>query len=84
MELKGAKYHELWSWLQPYSFESVQRACQHQYIEGTCQWIKQEEQYQVWGRKENVLWLFGKPGSGKTFIAYVNRMHLNVSSIQFC
>ncbi|KAL7809400.1 ankyrin repeat-containing domain protein [Trichoderma aethiopicum] len=41
---------------------------------GTCEWITHETRFQTWSTAsnatdDNVLWILGNPGSGKTFIA---------------
>ncbi|KAF2662141.1 ankyrin [Lophiostoma macrostomum CBS 122681] len=40
-------------------------------LEGTCQWLFHREEYLVWlsGKTNNLLWVHGTPGNGKTVLA---------------
>ena len=41
------------------------------WMRGTCEWILEEQQYQIWkeGQKSSFLWISGKSGCGKTVLA---------------
>jgi hypothetical protein len=42
-------------------------------VPGTCKWILDQPAFQKWSAEtRSILWLFGKPGSGKTYISQVS------------
>src|SRR5438034_5460089 len=45
--------------------------------EGTGRWMAEEPMFQAWEQEQApILWIFGKPGSGKTFISAQTIEHL--------
>ena len=50
--------------------------CQVERITGTCEWIFKNKKFQLWLQRafevgDEILWCHGKPGIGKTMLAYV-------------
>ncbi|GAW23063.1 hypothetical protein ANO14919_126130 [Xylariales sp. No.14919] len=42
----------------------------------TCRWITEGPEFRRWRSEEHVLWIFGMPGSGKSFISHYLYEHL--------
>ncbi|RYN55439.1 hypothetical protein AA0118_g8672 [Alternaria tenuissima] len=70
--------HAVYTWIKPTDMENDQeylRRIRHAYP-GTCSWLLSDETFQEWFEHQesimtgsNLLWLNGKPGSGKTVLA---------------
>lgn len=46
-------------------------------LEGTCEWLHDEVLFRAWEKKEtSLLWVFGGPGAGKSFLATKTILHL--------
>jgi len=59
-------------WLSPVDFSQDLRRVQEKRMNGTCQWIFTTQSYMGWKSQQiqdPVLWLCGKPGSGKTVLS---------------
>ncbi|KAF2640904.1 hypothetical protein P280DRAFT_518246 [Massarina eburnea CBS 473.64] len=62
--------------LEPCDFELVQYERRKTIAAETYQWFLREKQFQRWNTGNKVLWISGKPGSGKRFIANYLCEHL--------
>lgn len=51
---EAAQYRSTLSWLDPYSFEKLSETRDLKFIDGTCTWIMQENQFKEWRPKESV------------------------------
>ncbi|KAK4223820.1 hypothetical protein QBC38DRAFT_447020 [Podospora fimiseda] len=40
----------------------------HRPTAGTCEWLLRHETYRMWTKKRGILWIEGKPGSGKSVL----------------
>ncbi|SCN86224.1 uncharacterized protein FFMR_09006 [Fusarium fujikuroi] len=70
-------YSELLKSIDPYNFNQLIEERSTTRVPGTCEWILKQKEFQDWhSMKEQTFWIFGNPGSGKTFIADRVRSHL--------
>ncbi|RGP69897.1 ankyrin repeat-containing [Fusarium longipes] len=68
--------------LEPYDFDRERTERGSTRTPDTCEWIIQETSFQQWiSSEDRTFWMFGKPGSGKTFITDYVCSHLEESNV---
>jgi hypothetical protein len=60
--------------LEPCDFTIIRK--ERKLTPGTCEWIAGLDEYEHWNSQKNILWIFGKPGSGKSYISQVSTLQL--------
>lgn len=61
-------------WLYASSYDSKHKKTRRERVKGSGAWLLKKQEYQEWysdTSSTQLLWCHGKPGAGKTFIAYV-------------
>ncbi|GKZ33149.1 hypothetical protein AbraIFM66950_002933 [Aspergillus brasiliensis] len=58
-------------------FKTILTFWSTKFTQGTCRWILHQPAFQEWGSRKQILWVLGKPGSGKSFISYYIHNHLS-------
>ncbi|KAK6527573.1 hypothetical protein TWF694_004557 [Orbilia ellipsospora] len=58
-------------WISPKEFMGTYEKALDSRLEGTAEWIFQNQKYQLWEnyKSSNILWINGSPGRGKTILA---------------
>jgi hypothetical protein len=83
------KEDEITTWLQPAAVEDDFRELLSRRHVGTCQWVFDREEYKSWSaRSSPMLWIYGKPGSGKsvctaTIVEHLRTQH-SIVAYFFC
>lgn len=60
-------------WLYVSSYDSKHRKTKRERVKRSCAWLFDRQEYKNWYHEngtDRVLWCHGKPGAGKTFVAY--------------
>ncbi|KAL3599993.1 hypothetical protein FPOAC2_04222 [Fusarium poae] len=75
-------FTELRKSLEPYDFDRDRTERDSTRAPDTCEWIVHEKLFQEWlSSGDETFWIFGKPGSGKTFITDYVCTHLEGSNV---
>ena len=60
--------------------EDIHAQCRAECIQGTCQWFLETSEFRSWRQRKRpigdkgIFWCWGRPGIGKTILAWVNRL----------
>lgn len=80
--LSEQQRENLYRWLSPPEPLINHNKARRQHYEGTGSWFLQSESFRIWNSQRNsFLWLYGKPGCGKTVISSTIIRHLERLSI---
>jgi hypothetical protein len=77
----GERRKQVLDWLRPVDCELKRWDLSRDRVPGTGEWLLEREEYRRWKNgagsrrvncpSDNILWCWGKPGSGKSMLTYV-------------
>lgn len=78
LSVRNTKAEQIFAWIaSPKDQDVFHQQCRAERVTGTCEWLIDTQRFQSWIQHpsrtgdEGIFWCQGKPGIGKTMLAYV-------------